>query len=205
MSDSPGLKWKRSPDIFKSVKNTLHLGTAREEPAELPVDYEASMRELVGNIRQQSDGDLKTQDTMARAADARPFIREAQSHKQITMLYDALDKENIKAATETIDAMGRAMNVEAADVLAILLEYPDDAVRARAALTLGVLGLRESVEPLIRALDDRSAQVCENAANALGLIGDNRAEIPLQKVPVDNPKVKRAAVNALARIENKRM
>ncbi|OPY30262.1 MAG: HEAT repeat protein [Methanocella sp. PtaU1.Bin125] len=205
MSDSPGIKSRRSPDIFRTVKNTLHLGTAREEPAELPVDYEASMRELVGNIKQQSDGDLKTQDTMARAADARPFIREAQSHKQITTLYDALDKENIKAATETIDAMGRAMNVEAADVLAILLEYPDDAVRAQAALTLGVLGQRDSVEPLIRALDDRSAQVCENAANALGLIGDNRAEIPLQKVPVDNPKVKRAAVNALARIENKRM
>ncbi len=101
--------------------------------------------------------------------------------------------------------MAETMNVGAADVLAILLEYPNEDVRAHAALALGRLGQRDVVEPLIKALDDRSAPVSENAATALGMIGDNRAEIPLQKVPVDNPRVKRAAVNALARIENKRI
>ena len=101
--------------------------------------------------------------------------------------------------------MGSTMNVGAADVLAILLEYPDEDIRAHSAIALGRLGQRATVEPLIKALDDKSSQVSENAAIALGAIGDNRAEIPLQKVPVDNPRVKRAAVNALARIENKRI
>jgi len=205
MSDSPGLKARRSPDILRTVRSTLHLGSARDEPADLPLDYEDTMRELVGKIRQQPDSDLKTQDTMARAGDARQYIKETQYHTQIATLYSALDKENIKSAVDTIVTMGRTMNVGAADVLAILLEYPDDTIRAHAAQTLGILGQRDSVEPLILALDDKSALVCENAAAALGEIGDNRAEIPLQKVPVHNPRVKRAAVNALARIESKRI
>lgn len=205
MSDNPGLKARRSPDIFRTVKSTLHIGSGNDDYADLPADFEASMEELVGKIRQQQDSDRKTDGTVMQPDDEGQPGNEARFRAQVTTLYNALEQETIGTAVEAIDTMGRTMNVGAADVLAILLEYPDEAVRAHAAQTLGILGQRDSVEPLITALDDKSALVCENAAIALGAIGDNRAEIPLQKVPVDNPRVKRAAVNALARIESKRI
>lgn len=212
MSDSPELKARRSPDIFREVRSKINgLSPASPDssaPDRLtgpPVEDKASMREMVGKIRQQSKSGHMTQGALVQPSIAMQLSKDAQYHAQITTLYNLLDKENIPAAVDAIDTMGNMMNVAAADVLAILLEYPDEAVRAHAAQTLGMLGQRDSVEPLIRALDDRSAVVCINAAVALGIIGDNRAEIPLQKVPVDNPRVKKAAVAALTRIESRRI
>jgi hypothetical protein len=185
------------PDIYRIMKKKIaglapagRHSMAGDKQSELPEDYEASVLEVVGKIRQPPDS-------------ARQRSKEEQYRKQVKRLYGALDGEDIPAAVGNIEAMGDTMNVGAADLLMILLEYPDESVRAHAALTLGRLGQRAAVEPLIKMLDDRSALVSENAATALGMIGDNRAEIPLQKVPVDNPRVKRAAVNALARIESK--
>jgi HEAT repeat protein len=59
------------------------------------------------------------------------------------------------------------------------------------------------VEPLIKALDDPSVQVRENAAVALGKIGDQRAVAPLQQVTTADVRTKKAAVGALARIDQK--
>ncbi|MGA9140939.1 MAG: HEAT repeat domain-containing protein [Methanocella sp.] len=171
-----------------------HRKAGHEQP-DLPDDYEASVLEVVGKIKQSRQSPDST----------RQLSKEELFRMQVKRLYSALDGEDIPASLGTIDAMGITMNVDAADLLAILLEYPDETVRAHAALALGQLCQRAAVIPLIKALDDKSAQVSENAATALGMIGDNRAEIPLQKVPVDNPRVKRAAVNALARIESKRI
>jgi hypothetical protein len=209
MSDSPGLKTRRSPDIFRTVKKTinglspaLHHISARGDAADLPADYEASMRELVGNIVQTPDDNRRGTGTSARS-----ISMTIQFRNQITTLYNALENEYISTAIDAIDTMERTKNADASDLLIILLEYPDEKIRARSALALGKLGplcQQDAVEPLIKALDDKSPMVSENAAIALGDIGDNRAEIPLQKVPVSNPKVKRAAVNALARIESKR-
>lgn len=198
MSDSPGLKTGRDADLFSSVRRKINglspasIHGSANGHGELPEDYEAFMRALVGEIAHapepvESPGD------------------KARFHNQIATLYSALENEYITTAVDAIDTMERTRNPEAADLLIILLEYPDEKIRARSALALGTLGGRDAVEPLINALDDRSPPVCENAAIALGMIGDNRAEIPLQKVPVDNPRVKRAAVNALARIESKRL
>lgn len=255
MREDPELNTSHGSDIFRMVKKKITglSPSASQSPAknaqnDLPADYEASVREVVGKIKQLHDTDRKNilkggaaragsvlapdikisapyvktagkqeagnkpakpgaPGTIARPRSAGPrqLSRDEQFHEQITRLYYSLDNEDVPMAVTTIDTMGSTMNVSAAEVLAILLEYPDEDIRVHSAIALGKLGQRATVEPLIKALDDKSSQVSENAAIALGAIGDNRAEIPLQKVPVDNPRVKRAAVNALARIENKRI
>lgn len=140
----------------------------------------------------------------ARPASPREVKKAASPKDQISRLYRALEAGDLDVSVEIIDAMGDTTNVDAADILIILLEDPAELIRAHAALALGKLGQKAAVGPLIELLEDRSPPVRENAAIALGMIGDNRAEIPLQKVGIDNPRVKRAAVHALTRIEGKK-
>lgn len=136
-------------------------------------------------------------------ARVRQFSKDELFSIQIKNLYDSLDKEDIAASLTGLDSIGDTMNVGAADLLVILLEYPDEPVRVHAAFALGQLSQKTSVEPLIKALDDPSVQVRENAAIALGKIGDQRAVAPLQQVSTEDVRAKKAAVGALARIDLK--
>lgn len=56
---------------------------------------------------------------------------------QIEELYRALDNDNVARAIELIDAAGEARNTLAEEPLTILLEYPDEHVRAHSSLALG--------------------------------------------------------------------
>jgi len=61
------------------------------------------------------------------------------------------------------------------------LEYKDPEVRIGAALTLGNIGDKKAVEPLIKALKDYNWRVQAYAVEALGKIGDTRGVTPLIK------------------------
>jgi HEAT repeat protein len=78
--------------------------------------------------------------------------------------------------------------------------------RKNCAIHLGKAKVKEAVPNLIKALDDSDYDVRREAAKALGLIGDSRAEKRLAEV-VENDsddKVKKAATQALIKIrENK--
>jgi cyclophilin family peptidyl-prolyl cis-trans isomerase/HEAT repeat protein len=85
-----------------------------------------------------------------------------------------------------------------------LLESRQPAVRERAALALGRVGLPEAVEPLSRRLADERAEVRQMAAFALGLIGDTGARPALLKALGDgSPIVQGRAAEALGLIGDK--
>jgi cyclophilin family peptidyl-prolyl cis-trans isomerase/HEAT repeat protein len=82
-----------------------------------------------------------------------------------------------------------------------LLADGDSAVRRRAALAIGRVGLRDGVGPLIGALKDSDLEVRQTAAFALGLIGDTRASAPLVAALSDpSPSVQGSAAEALGLI-----
>jgi HEAT repeat protein/cyclophilin family peptidyl-prolyl cis-trans isomerase len=82
-----------------------------------------------------------------------------------------------------------------------LLRDDTAAVRRRAALAVGRVGLPEGVDPLIERLSDEEAEVREMAAFALGLIGDARARVPLVAALADpSPLVQGSAAEALGLI-----
>jgi hypothetical protein len=136
-------------------------------------------------------------------ARVRQLNKEELFDLQIKNLYESLDKGDIAGSVKILDAMGDATDPAAVDIMEILLEYLDEPVRVHAAFALGKLGQKSSVEPLVKALDDPSVQVRENAALALGKIGDQRAVAPLQQVSTEDIRGKKAAVSALARIDQK--
>jgi HEAT repeat protein len=82
---------------------------------------------------------------------------------------------------------------------AILREDSVPEVRTEAARALGVTGeLRESIEPLIAALDDSSAVVRRAATLALGRIPDRRAVDALVEALAERPELWREASAAVA-------
>ena len=82
-----------------------------------------------------------------------------------------------------------------------LLEDSDARVRARAALAIGRVGLREGMTALTRGLSDPDVQVRQTSAFALGLIGEPEARPALQKALDDpSPIVQGRAAEALGLI-----
>lgn len=72
--------------------------------------------------------------------------------------------------------IGRMASVQDTDGLIDAMQSSDPAVRRSAALALGSLGERRSVDPLIRALGDPVQPVREGAANALVMVGTPAVE-----------------------------
>ncbi len=88
-----------------------------------------------------------------------------------------------------------------ADEWVQILEHPNAAERARAAMQLGEIGDRSAVQPLIQTLKDREAQVRLAASEALGKLGDRQAVDSLIAIVRDpNVMVGLSAVEALGNI-----
>ena len=89
----------------------------------------------------------------------------------------------------------------AAPDLTRLIADPSAALRRRAAMAIGRVGLAEGVEPLVRALADPEPEVRQMSAFALGLIGDQAAVDPLVQALGDvSPIVQGRAAEALGLI-----
>ncbi len=201
-------------DTIRQIPGYVLPDTQKNEPTGISKAYAPDMKITAPVTVSKSDPATRkkiagpspvTSAPVARAEPAR--VRELSKDEvfggQIKNLYDSLEKGDIGQSVTILDAMGDTMNVAAVDILEILLEYVDEPVRVHAAFALGKLGQKSSLEPLIRALDDPSVQVRENAAIALGKIGDQRAVAPLQQVSTEDVRAKKAAVSALARIDQK--
>ena len=88
-----------------------------------------------------------------------------------------------------------------ADEWVQILEHPNAAERARAAMQLGEIGDRSAVQPLIQTLKDREAQVRLAASEALGKLGDRQAVDSLIAIVRDpNVMVGLSVVEALGNI-----
>jgi HEAT repeat protein/cyclophilin family peptidyl-prolyl cis-trans isomerase len=87
-----------------------------------------------------------------------------------------------------------------ADLVALSLD-PDPAIRRRAALAIGRVGMPEGVPVLASALSDPEDDVRASAAFALGLLGDKRGIAPLQAALRDeSPLVRGRAAEGLGLI-----
>jgi hypothetical protein len=204
-------------DVAATIRQMPDLPRKDSPAGETKVAHSAFARDI--NISKQSGG-MKSMDPVHKEskgsplrapgaaikpepARARQLSKEEVFESQIKTLYDSMEKEDIAQSVTIIDVMGDTMNLAAVEILEILLEYTDEPIRIHAAFALGQLGQKSSLELLINALDDSSAQVRENAAIALGKIGDQRAVAPLQQVSTADVRTKKAAVGALARIDQK--
>jgi HEAT repeat protein len=80
-----------------------------------------------------------------------------------------------------------------ARIAAVLAQDADEQVRTSAAESLGHLGDKQGVEPLIAALKDRNNYVRTAAAAALGLLGPANAALPLIETLKDSDRLVRSA------------
>ncbi|MBW7863189.1 MAG: HEAT repeat domain-containing protein [Candidatus Hydrogenedentes bacterium] len=154
--------------------------------------------ELMAQLETETASRSKEADLAERSASA----RQARSKSPVTILevmrcvkrLQSKDSDERLAAAE---ALGRLGDARAIDPLTEALGDANRNVRKAAAAALERLGVFE-VEPHLRALQAKSAEVRLKAARALGQLGDPRAVQPLiQTLGDPDTPVRRAAVSAL--------
>ncbi len=93
---------------------------------------------------------------------------------------------------------------EAVKAIRNLLKTGDELDRCCSCRTLGVLGNSSVVSDLVERLRDEDIDVCIDAINALGKLGDSTAVKPLINSLINDPDgdVKTAIINALGAIGN---
>lgn len=119
------------------------------------------------------------------------FPEVADCVEEIIGLYENGDKATRRAVVETIGCIDHSMTI---DLLLRGLDDDDAEVRAEAAFSIGTKKEVAAVDHLIDLLSDNSHSVRFNAAEALGIIGDQRAYTPLAFAwsKEDEPELKRA-------------
>lgn len=105
----------------------------------------------------------------------------ADSTRSVKSIISELRDINKEKRRTAVMKLGMIGGDEASRALIRTLEneYEDLIVRGRAAMMLGKLGETSAVSALIRALNAPGYQTPLYAAQALGLIGDDRAVLPL--------------------------
>jgi hypothetical protein len=111
--------------------------------------------------------------------------------EEIIGLYENGDKATRRAVVKTLGRIDHPMTIE---LLLTGLADESAEVRAEAAYSIGTKKEVGAVDHLIDLLSDNSQMVRFNAAEALGIIGDQRAYTPLAFAwsKEDEPEVKRA-------------
>ncbi len=113
------------------------------------------------------------------------------------------DLEERNAALAEVAVQFSALEDAGTAQAAAILGHADPRVRARAARRMGEIGsdATDATPDLIKTLADKDRKVRIETANALGLIGDERAIDPLIKTMMDSDrKVRRWASKAIGRI-----
>ena len=120
-----------------------------------------------------------------------PNANDTLHERQIHTLYDALEADNIEFALKVIGFMGDSKNRRAVGPLTVLLEYPDQAIQAQSAITLGRIGDKEAIQPLVDALVKTTDRVKVSIVTALGMFGDKSVIKPIERILLtpDEPKL----------------
>jgi HEAT repeat protein len=139
----------------------------------------------------------------AAAATALGIIGDERAIGSLRAASEDLDSTVAAAAALARSRLGdESAPHEACARLSSQLREGDAEQRALAARALGALGLHDGYGPLVDALKDQEPTVREDAAEALGRLGDSHATEALAEVgfgdPVDG--VRGAALGALARL-----
>jgi HEAT repeat protein len=116
------------------------------------------------------------------------------------------DDENEEVRSFAAQALGFMKNAHAVPVLMDALSSdPSGQVRSKAANSLGRLKNPRTLKALIAALSDEHIAVRRNSAQALGLLGDMRAEKSLLDIITqkeEDPNVYASAIKALGKLKS---
>jgi HEAT repeat protein len=123
-------------------------------------------------------------------------------HPGDQVLIDMLKDKDPKIRTRAVRTMGLAANPNLIDSLVTAMSDPDEDVRSEAVSSLGMIDSpKETVPPLIHALNDTYSFVRSQAADALEHEKDASAINPLLDTVSDpDPDVESSAENALANL-----
>jgi hypothetical protein len=123
-----------------------------------------------------------------------------------TVLREALRGSRVLTARAGLDALGRARDPEAIDVLATILRAERGEMAARAARALGTTRESRAERPLLDALEHPDHGARAAAAQALGALGTVAAVPPLRELEAragEERETRRAAREAVASIQSR--
>ncbi len=151
----------------------------------------------------------EAQAVMARAlTDADPGVRETArrlavrfpSEAMVAPLLGVLEEADAGARLDALDALAGLTSADARRAIERSLSDRSTAVRAHAVRALARAGV-DAVVPLLDRVHDPEGDVREEAARALGEIGDARAVLALVGISQDPiPEVRLATARALGRL-----
>lgn len=131
------------------------------------------------------------------------FVRalgQIKSIRVIEFLKQALNDEEWKVRWAAVQALEEMEFPQAVEVAIEALKDKDWMVRAAAATVLGQKRDTQAIEPLIRTFNDGKREVCRNAVEALGKIGEPAIKSLSEALTDDRENVREAVVEALGYI-----
>ena len=150
---------------------------------------------------------LKDHDPLVRRQ-AAEGLGEIKDPRAVEPLIALLNDRDSLIRRHAVKALGKIKDVRAVSPLIPVLNDKDEEwhVRMAAAEALGWIGERDTVEPLVSALEDPHWIVRSRAAIALGRIQDPRAVVPLifAIITDQDPLVRGYVADALGEIKDAR-
>lgn len=149
-------------------------------------------------MREAEKGDMTIRSLAAQA------LQRVDPDRKYIAAVHLLSDVHRNVRTAAIGLLAALGNPNALDALIKTLEHDRDAqARSAAALAIGTLHDRRSLQPLIETLDDKDERVRVAAAGALGALGDRTALEPLMRMHESDPdpEGRTAADNAIRKIQ----
>ncbi len=184
--DVEGLIQKlNSSDSYTKAQAAEALGNIKDERAIKPLVY---------TLKNAEDSNVKE-----KAAESVAKIGNA--NEALPPLISALKHEDWKVRYRAAQAIGTLGDPRAAPALTRTLDDPVKDVRMNAAWALGEVGDKRGVEPLIKTIkNDESAEVREEAKQAVIKLGTKSVDLLIQKLKDPNAEVRDFAAKALGEI-----
>jgi len=132
-------------------------------------------------------------------------VRQYDSQISQLLIKALIEEENTEIRIAIVKAISKTKDFDALDSLLISLEKDSsEIVRADSAFALGEIRSPESIQPLIKSLDDISELVKEKAAEALGKLGFKEKEVTNKLLEIlqnnnNSPILRKEAAWALAK------
>jgi len=178
----------------------LPLGTCLQDPNFTIQEMAASILAAIGDNRVIDPliGALLSPDWIVRmyAARALARIRAPEAVETLVLLL----QDTVKAVREEAASAIVALGEKSIPSLLKALDNPDWRVRLRVVEAMGMVKLPFAIEPLLSLLShDPDTAVRQDAARALGEIGDRRA-VPGLLTALDQTKIRTPVIEALGNI-----
>ncbi|MHC4713584.1 MAG: HEAT repeat domain-containing protein [Planctomycetota bacterium] len=139
----------------------------------------------------------------ADSAELLGFTKDEAAASALVGLLDDKAPSIRRAALRGLAYLKDGTTVEV--IIRVLESDRNSSVRAAAARTLGAIGDRRAVEPLINALDDMEGEIRSSAAGAFQMMPDPRAAERLLRCLSDpESRVRGAALRAFTKISDER-